>query len=218
MGLGERDDSALTTLTKFAPLVVIIAKSDDPGGGLGAFVERHAGTVRLAGTGTHSLYLLSQLPPGENVENVELAVDRSLPLRGATFNLGAFNLKAVTDGDAETVWATPKPQRGDEEVVIELQATGRVSGVSLSTGPTLEGYPRSLAIATSIDGASWEAAWSGSMAGPTLEAVLRDRRATESRIPFPPKAARFIRLRQLGAHPDYGWVIAELKVYGSAIS
>src|SRR6185295_9452364 len=57
-GLGERDDSVLTTLTRFAATVVIIARSDDPGGGLGAFVERHTGAARLEGTATHTLYLL----------------------------------------------------------------------------------------------------------------------------------------------------------------
>ena len=47
-----------------------------------------------------------------------------------------------------------------------------------------------------------------------MEGVLRDPRTAETRIAFPAKPARFIRLRQLGAHPDYGWFIAELKVYG----
>jgi hypothetical protein len=213
-GLGDRDDSVLTTLTKFAAIVVIIAKSDDPGGGLGAFVE-HAGAVRLEGTATHAMYLLSPSGPNAGAGSVTLAFDRSLPIRDATFNLGAFDLKAVTDGDPDTVWATPKPQHGGEEIVIELEASGSVSGVSLSTGPPLEGYPRSLAVATSIDGRNWQEAWTGGMAGPAVEGILRDPRAAESRIGFPARPARFIRLRQLGAHPDYGWFIAELKVYGS---
>jgi hypothetical protein len=223
-GLDERDDSVLTTLTKFAATVVIIARSDDPGGGLAAFVARHDGAVRLEGTGSHTMYLLSRPPPGNNagnvddvgrVESVERTPGRSLPVRGATFNLGTFDLHAVTDGDPETVWATPKPQRGGEEILIELEETGSVSGVSLSTGPPLEGYPRSLAVATSIDGRSWEEAWTGGMAGPVVEGILRDPRAAEGRIAFAARPARFIRLRQLGAHPDSGWFIAELRVYGS---
>jgi hypothetical protein len=113
-----------------------------------------------------------------------------------------------------TFWATPKAQRGGEEIEIELEAAGSVSGVSLSTGPPMEGYPRSLAVATSIDGQRWEEAWTGGMAGPAVEGVLRDPRALESRIHFSRKSARFVRLRQLGAHPDHGWIIAELKVYG----
>ena len=215
-GLGERDDSVLTTLTKSAAIVVIIARSDDPGGGLASFVERHGGAVRLEGTATHAMYLLSPSGPSEGVGSVARAraIDRSLPIRDATFNLGAFDLKGVTDGDPDTVWATPKPQRGGEEIVIELEAAGSVSGVSLSTGPPLEGYPRSLAVATSIDRQNWDEVWTGGMAGPSVEGILRDPRTAESRIGFPARPARFIRLRQLGAHPDYGWFIAELKVYG----
>jgi hypothetical protein len=171
--------------------------------------------VRLEGPATHAIYLLSPPGPSERVGSVAPAFDRSLPIRDATFNLGAFDLKAVTDGDPDTVWATPKPQRGDEEIVMELEASGSVSGVSLSTGPPLEGYPRSLAVATSIDGQNWDEVWTGGMAGAAVEGVLRDPRTAESRIGFPPRPARFIRLRQLGAHPDYGWFIAELKVYGS---
>jgi hypothetical protein len=56
--------------------------------------------------------------------------------------------------------------------------------------------------------------WTGGMAGAAVEGVLRDPRTAESRIEFPARPARFIRLRQLGAHPDFGWFIAELKVYG----
>jgi len=213
-GLDERDDSVLTTLSTFAPTVVIIARSDDPGGGLAAFVEHHAGAERLDGTATHTMYLLPRSRPGKEVEG-PLAIRSALFRTGNSGNSGPFDLAAVTDGDPETAWVTPKPQRGGEEVVIELTATGSVSGVSLSTGPPLEGYPRSLAVATSIDGQNWEAAWSGGMAGPALEGILRDPRNVESRVAFGPRTARFMRLRQLGAHPDYPWVIAELKVYAS---
>lgn len=217
-GLGERDDSVLISLTKFAPIVVIIAKEDDPGGGLAAFVGHHANAVRLEETAVRSLYLLprTSIPggPGDSI-NDDRAAARSLPIRDATFNLGAFDVKTVTDGNPETFWATQKPQRGGEEVVIELEAVATVSGVSLSTGPPLEGYPRSLAVETSVEGQQWEEAWTGGMAGPAVEGVLRDPRTAESRIGFPARPARFIRLRQLGAHPDYGWFIAEVKVYGS---
>jgi hypothetical protein len=213
-GLDERDDSVLTTLSTFAPTVVIIARSDDPGGGLAAFVAHHAGAEPLDGTATHTMYLLPRSRPGKDVEG-PLAIRSAIFSTGMTGNSGAFDLDAVTDGDPATFWDTAKPQRGGEEVVIELTAPGGVSGVSLSTGPLLEGYPRSLAVATSIDGRNWEEAWTGGMAGPALEAILRDPRTVESRITFQTRTARFIRLRQLGAHRDYPWIIAELKVYGS---
>jgi hypothetical protein len=211
LGLAEGDDSVLTVLTKVGPLVAVIARTDDPGGGLAAFVERHTGVVRLERSDTRSVYLL----PQADAVSVEAADHVPLSIRDATFNHGTFDLKTVTDGNPETVWSTPTFQRGDEEIVIELQAPGRVSGLTLSTGAPLEGYPRSLAIATSIDGNAWEDVWMGGTAGATVEGILRDPRAAESRINFAAKRARFIRIRQQGRQPAYGWFIAELKVYGS---
>jgi hypothetical protein len=49
-----------------------------------------------------------------------------------------------------------------------------------------------------------------------LEGVLADPRAGTARVRFAPRRARFVRLQQTGAHPDLGWVVAELKIYGSA--
>jgi hypothetical protein len=209
--LGEQDDSVLTALTKFAPLAVLIAPEDD---GALNFVGRHAGAVRLANTATHSVYLLPLVAADAGPSHAG-SFARPLTIRTATFNLGGFDLSAVTDADGETVWATPKPQHGREEIVIELSEDDEVSGVSLSTGPPLEGYPRWLAVDTSVDGKVWEERWSGAMGGPTVEGILRDARAADSRIPLAPKPARYVRLRQLRAHPEIGWFIAELRVFGS---
>jgi hypothetical protein len=207
--LGERDDSALITLTKFAPLAVIIARVDDPGGGLAEFVERQPGAKRLEATASRTVYLL----PKAAEQAAAQTFGASLPIRSATFNLGAFNLRAVTDGDWETHWATPKPQGGREELVLELTDEENVSGISVSTGPPLEGYPRGLAVDTSADGSRWDEQWSGATAGLTAERMLEDPVEADTRIGFSPTRARFVRLRQLDAHPEIGWFIAELKIY-----
>jgi hypothetical protein len=211
-GLGERDDSTLTMLTRHAPIVVAIAKEDDPGGGLGAFAGGHVNAVRIGETAERTVYLLPQ-PAAEG--SADQMAGAPLPVQRIEFNLGAFDFKAVTDGDPETVWATPMPQRGGEQLDIDLGAVRRLSGVSLSTGPALEGYARALAVTTSIDGENWQNAWSGGMAGAAVEGALRDPQMAEARIAFPARPARYVRLRQLGAHPDFGWFIAELKVLGS---
>jgi hypothetical protein len=214
--LGERDGSILTALRRAEPLAVIVWKADDPGGGWSAFVEEQAGTIRLEETATHTTYLL---PLGDADSSPDArgspdARSARLPVRSGTFNRGLLDSQAVTDDNDATVWATPGPQRGGEEIVLELEQTGAVTGVSLSTGAALEGYPRRLTVSTSADGERWDDAWSGAMGGPTLDAVLSDPRAGEARIRFEARPARFIRLRQLGSHPDFGWFIGDLKVYG----
>jgi hypothetical protein len=213
--LAERDDSVLTTLTKFAPIAVVIARNSDQWQSLQDFIERHEGRIRLPPSTGEDLFLLPAWQPGPADLPTDRAFERALSIRNASFNLGRFDLAAVTDGDRETVWVTPKPQQGREEIVLELSEIAAVSGVSLSTGPPVEGYPRWLAVDTSLDGQDWEERWSGAMGGPTMEAVLRDARAADSRIALAPKPARFVRLRQLRVHPDFGWFIAELKVFGS---
>ena len=57
-GLAERDDSALTALTGFAPIVVVIQPQRDPDGAWAAFAAAHAGAVPLASPDGQLFYLL----------------------------------------------------------------------------------------------------------------------------------------------------------------
>jgi F5/8 type C domain-containing protein len=161
------------------------------------------------------LYLLPQDPKSAAGDRAsERAThEAAITVRSATSSVSPFDLTAVTDDDRETVWASP-PQRGGEEVVLDLGGSSTVTGLSLSSGPALEGYPRLLTVAVSVDGLTWDETWSGSMAGPTIEGVLEDAARAAGRISFPARQARFVRLRQLASQPDFGWFIAELKVYG----
>lgn len=207
-GLEARDDSVLTTLTTFAPIAVVIAREDDPTGAWATFVERHEGTERLEQTRSHTFYLL----PASRSD--ALALDGLLTIRRGTSNAAQFDLKAVTDDNFKTAWGTPTPQHGGEEVVLEFDDVRNVSGLSLSTGSASKGYPRWLTVATSVDGETWEDVWGGGVAGAALEGALKDPRTMPSRITFPAKPGRFVRLRQLRASYD-GWVIAELAIYGT---
>ena len=209
-GIAERDGSALTTLTRFAPILIAIAEENDRDGGLAGFAAEQPGAVRLAGAAGYTFYLLPQSGVAAEVDG------QSLPIRNATFEGAPLDLKPLTDGNPDTAWSTSKPQDGGEELVLELDDVHQVTGVSLSTGPLFEGFPRWLAVAASIDGIRWEEVWSGGMAGPVVEAILKDPRTADGRIAFASRPARYLRLRQLRAHTQTGWVIAELKAYGSA--
>src|SRR5205085_1944562 len=148
-----------------------------------AFVESHATAKRLEDTGGRAFYVLPSAPIDGYAYHGALT---SLPIRSAAFNLGPFDVGVVTDGNPETVWATPKPQRGDEEIILELDGVHIVSGLSLATGSPMEGYPRELVVTTSVDGESWQASWSGGMAGAAVEGALRDPLMAEARIAFAP--------------------------------
>ena len=209
LGLEARDDSVLTRLTMFAPLAVIVTH-DDPGGNWAMFVEQHVGAVRLEQTPDYTLYLLPASPADDR------PLDSALPIRSATSNVPGFDLKVVTDGNVKTTWGTPMAQRGDEEIVLELDDVRVVSGLSLSTGPAVQNFPRALTVSTSLDGRDWHDVWTGGTAGAVLGGVLKDPRTVESRIRFAATSARFVRLRELRAHHECPWTIAELTVNGSA--
>ena len=117
-------------------------------------------------------------------------------------------------------WKRPGRRRSHRivtrAIVLELDGVHSVSGLSLSTGPALDDFPRGLAVAASIDGITWQDVWTGGIAGPIVEGILNDPLAAEARIEFAAAPARFIRLRQLRPRPRRSWVIAEVKAYGAA--
>ena len=118
--------------------MIVIAGKDDASGPFAASVGRHEGAVRLELSGNHELLLM----PAQTVVRSDTAIGR------VTFSLGQFDLQALTGGNRGTVWATPKPQQGREEIILELAGSVWVARVSLHTGPPVEGYPRQLVVDT----------------------------------------------------------------------
>jgi hypothetical protein len=208
--LEMRDDSVLTTLATFAPLAVIV-RQDDPARTQEAFVAHHAGAIHLGLADGKAVYLLPSVP------RPLAATDPALPVLALTSNMRGFDLAATGDGNLDTRWVSPKPQTGGEEIVVELREPSAVSGVSLSTGEAVDGYPLGMAVTTSLDGVSWGPAWEGDMGGGQVAAVLAAATAAENTVRFPPRPARFVKLRQLRAHPTIAWVIAEMKVRGTRL-
>jgi hypothetical protein len=84
-----------------------------------------------------------------------------------------------------------------------------------SLGTANEGYPRRLAIELSFDSVTWETAWAGAGAGPTLLAVMRTPLDGAITLLFEPRQARFVRLR-LTADADAAWTLAEFRVLAPA--
>jgi hypothetical protein len=208
LGLEARDDSVLTELTAFAPLAVFVTR-DDPGGNWIAFVEQHAGAVHVEHSPAYDLFLLPAATPRNDPP-----LAAALTIRRATSNVPRFDVKTVTDHDVKTAWSTPGPQRGDEEIVFELERISLVSGISLATGPAVQNYPRAIGISTSLDGRDWHELWSGGMAGAALDAVLKNPAVVESHVRLTPTAARFVRLRELRPHHENPWTLAELTIHG----
>jgi hypothetical protein len=121
-------------------------------------------------------------------------------------------LGQAMDGDRRTRWHCG-PQDSDQEVTIDLGMQARTGAVVLALGAFTTDFPRRLIVETSADGSNWAAAWNGPVLGETIAAGLADPRRVPVMIPFAPREARFVRLRQVGRDPTWYWSIAELEVW-----
>jgi hypothetical protein len=207
--LDQDDDSLLTTLTTYSPVIIVADPRTEPNHRWIEYGERHQTAVRAEDLADgRAVFVVPQSPGLEQMRG------KALPLRRVTPNTGTIDLTKVTDGKLDTAWTTA-PQRGNEEIVIELDRPFQVNGVLLALGKRVEEFPRELMIETSIDGRDWRQVWRGPTAGRALEAVLRDARRAPMSLPLPPTTAQFLRLKQLRRDRLYGWSVAELAVVGS---
>ena len=75
-------------------------------------------------------------------------------------------------------------------------------------------FPRVLLIETSIDGQLWSSAWRGKTGLIAFSAALQDPRKVPMPFILEPRAARYVRFRQLGSEETYYWSVAELRIMG----
>jgi hypothetical protein len=100
----------------------------------------------------------------------------------------------------------------EQQLTVDAGEAVAVGALVLAFGPYGSGFPRELIVDTSVDGTSWETVWQGSPAALVLRAAIESPRETRVALTFPPRAARRVRLRQIGRDDRY-WSIAELEVW-----
>jgi hypothetical protein len=77
-------------------------------------------------------------------------------------------------------------------------------------------FPAALAVETSEDGTLWNPAWSGAVFERTILAAMADPRRLRIVVAFPPRPARYIRMRAASGGNDAPWTIAELEVWSAS--
>jgi hypothetical protein len=122
----------------------------------------------------------------------------------------------VADRDIETAWGSGLNQTGDEELVIDLGSVQPIGAIVFGMGAYSFGFPRALEIDASSDQKTWERAWAGPTAVPTVHAAVIDPGRVPLTIDLGLVSARFIRVRQVGTEPGIPWWIAELNVFAPA--
>jgi hypothetical protein len=85
--------------------------------------------------------------------------------------------------------------------------------VVVAIGTHAEEYPEELGIDISSDGSSWSEIRRGRTAASAFRAAIEDPRETRLVFDVGGRAGRFVRLRQAGRSPRFGWSIAEIRVH-----
>jgi hypothetical protein len=210
LGLDAGDEGVLPALAASGPLLVAIDRRNDPAGDWVRFVSGHSQAVPAGTTGTWSFFLV---PVSEEGRAARMR-GHPIAIQGVTSNFSTEDARHLLDNDPLTRWFTPGPQRGTEEVAIDLGGPRHVTGVVVSLGPYKADFPRRLAIETSLNGELWTSRWEGPTAGRTVAAVLEDPHHANLAFPFTENGARFVRLRSIHPDPVYHWTVARVAVFG----
>ena len=202
--LDRSDDTVFDALAARGPLLVRIELAEEPTRVASRLAAR-AGVARVAAPPGFAAFLIPAAPA------LPAPRGRRLPIRDVNVSAAANWIANLTDGDPETRWSAP--ERGDEEIRVELDRPHQVSGVSLMIGRYTDEFPRALAIATSLDGINWIETWRGKCGGLALRAVLDSESLATMTLPLS-AVARFVRVRQVDRDDKYAWSVSEIAVLG----
>jgi hypothetical protein len=121
----------------------------------------------------------------------------------------------MIDGRMDTRWEPVRPLMKGDEIRIAFASPVAVSRIEMDLGPTRHDYPRTLEIHAIRDGAVPESVWEGEAAGLAMLAALEDPRRMPVTFDITSQGpVRELVLTLLEDHPDHGWGIAELHVFG----
>lgn len=182
----------------------VVVNLDQPR--LMSLVERQPGAILVAeGNGARQYRLPRRAGPARSYTI-------SAPVRIARATASCQMPEAALDGNLATRWVCG-PQSGKEWFVADLGAVSdRVSAIRYTMGESYREFPRVLVVDTSVDGQVWEPAWDGDVIAATIEGALLDPLTAPTTVPFAPRPARYVRLRQTGQDSDVVWAMPELEV------
>jgi hypothetical protein len=203
-GVREADEAVLLPYLARGDLHVIVSEADI---NLKRMIERQPGAVMTAvrsGGVQYRLPRRAALPHSDGGHE-------SLRIAAVRASCAADDARRAVDNDGQTYWQC-SPQTSTPELLVDLGAPLNVAAVVQDIA-AIHTYPRHLMLQTSTDGAAWEMVWNGSVRG-LLVAYAIDNPGSPPRIsvPFAPRLARYIRLRQMARGQELPWSVAEIEV------
>jgi hypothetical protein len=206
-GRAEADDM-ITPFQQFGDLHVVVGH-DAPR--LRAVIERQPGATQVA---NDSSFLVYRLPKREVSPLPQPDGERLTP-RQLRSECATELLHEAIDGDESSLWQCALwDERG--WLLVDLGDVRTVGSVVNNLGYYSWLYPGALHVDTSADGATWSPAWSGNVRERSIRAAMADPKHLRIVLAFPPRHARFIRMRAEQGAPEVPWAIAELEVWSSS--
>jgi hypothetical protein len=200
-----RDEALFQPFRERGDLHVVVDERDD---GMRALVEGQSAVELIGVSGGRRQYLMARRAANRPV----LALGQRIGIASLTASCSPEGVVYAMDDDIDTRWVCGT-QVADEWMTIDLGRVTIVGAIAHTLGPLGADFPRELVLDTSTDGAAWESAWQGSPAAAVLSAALESPRLTRAVLPFVPRDARYVRLRQIGRDDGNYWSIAEVEAW-----
>ena len=205
LGLLQGDEATLTALAERGPLAVAIHEASDPDGRLFRLVSARPGAHLLGAEAGTVVYLLPRVSPTPAIGH-----GAEWPIRQARVSVAGVTVAELAP--LLGPWCSPKPQQGNEEVLLDLGAARPVEALVLTMGNQVETLARAIVVETSAEGREWVEAWRGSIAALAYRGAVDDPANVRAVVPLGRREARQIRLRQVGFDEKYPWCFVRIAV------
>ena len=153
-GLQLRDEAIITELRRRTALYVSV-RSDNADGWRGWLTKAYGEARAVSESSERSLYRLSK------VEYTPPMVGRTIPFTVRFASCGEALAPLVSDGSLDTRWHCDGGTVG-QHIMLDTGEVTTISAVAPALGEYVTDTPRNLRVETSMDGARWDIAWSGS--------------------------------------------------------
>jgi hypothetical protein len=203
-------DGMVTPFQRLGELYVLLGH-DAPR--LQAMIERQPEVTRVASDDSLTLY---HLPARPTISNPRPDGQRLRP-RELRSQCSSELLPKAIDADETSLWQCALWDER-QALTVDLGDVHTVGSVVNDLGSLTWVFPAALAVETSEDGTSWAPAWSGGVFDRAILALMADPKRLRLVVAFPPRPARFIRMRAGSDGSDAPWTIGELEVWSASAS
>jgi len=211
VGAGRAEsDGMLTPFQRLGELYVLVGQ-DAPR--LRAMIEEQPGVTRVAGDNALIVYRL----PAHHGGGLPRPAGQQLQPRELRSPCSSEQLSKAMDRDETSIWQCALWDER-QALTIDLGEVRTVGSVVNDLGAFSWLFPAALAVETSEDGTLWNPGWSGAVLERTILAAMDDPKRLRIVVDFPPRQARYIRMRAASGGNDAPWTIAELEVWSASES